>query len=111
MQGLRGRLHLRAQPTQEHMQGLRGRLHLRAQPREDQMQGLRGHLNLRAQPREKQVQGFMLCIFILYISILTHAPHSPPFPLGLDTATAVEGYMPVARPGAPSVHHLQYLYL
>jgi len=26
MQGLRGRLHLRAQPTEEHMQGLRGRV-------------------------------------------------------------------------------------
>jgi hypothetical protein len=32
-QGLRGHLHLRAQPTEEQMQGLRGRLHLRAQPR------------------------------------------------------------------------------
>ena len=27
-------------------------------------------------------------------------------PLGLDTATAVEGYMPVARPGTPSVHQV-----
>ena len=37
MQGLRGRLHLRAQPTEERMQGLRGRLHLRAQPTEGEV--------------------------------------------------------------------------
>ena len=34
MQGVRGHLHLRAQPTEEQVQGLRGRLHLRAQPSE-----------------------------------------------------------------------------
>jgi hypothetical protein len=37
---LRGRLHLRAQPSQEHLHGLRGRLHLRPPPSEDQVQGL-----------------------------------------------------------------------
>jgi len=46
-----------AQPTEEQVQGLRGRLHLRAQPREEHMQGLRGHLHLRAQPTQEQVQG------------------------------------------------------
>jgi hypothetical protein len=51
MQGLRGRLHLRAQPSEVHVQGLRGRLHLRAQPSEGAMQGLRGRLHLRAHAR------------------------------------------------------------
>ena len=37
---LRGRLHLRAQPSQEHLHGLRGRLHLRPPPSEEQVQGL-----------------------------------------------------------------------
>ena len=40
MQGLRGRLHLRAQPTQEQVCGLRGRLHLRPPPCDERMQGL-----------------------------------------------------------------------
>jgi hypothetical protein len=75
VQGLRGRLHLRAQPREDQVQGLRGitergahddddpfivltqglrgHLHLRAQPTEEQMQGLRGRLHLRAQPRSK----------------------------------------------------------
>ena len=35
-----GRLHLRAQPSEEQVRGLRGRLHLRAPPSEDHMQGL-----------------------------------------------------------------------
>jgi hypothetical protein len=37
---LRGRLHLRAQPSQEHLHGLRERLHLRPPPNEEQVQGL-----------------------------------------------------------------------
>jgi len=38
---LRGRLHLRAQPSQEHLHGLWGRLHLRPPPSEErQVQGL-----------------------------------------------------------------------
>ena len=49
MQGLRGRLNLGAQPTQERMHGLRENLHLRAQPQEELMQGPRGGLHLRAQ--------------------------------------------------------------
>jgi hypothetical protein len=57
MQGLRGHLHLRAQPTQERMQGLRGRLHLRAQPQEEQVRGLRGCLHLRIPSCEERVQG------------------------------------------------------
>ena len=40
MQGLRGCLHLRAQPPQEHLQGLRGRLHLRPPPIKEQVQRL-----------------------------------------------------------------------
>jgi hypothetical protein len=57
MQGLRGRLHLRAHPTEKQVQGLRGRVHLRAQPSEERMQGLRGRLHLRAQPSEERMQG------------------------------------------------------
>jgi hypothetical protein len=37
---LRGRLHLRAQLSQEHLHGLRERLHLRPPPNEEQVQGL-----------------------------------------------------------------------
>ena len=36
----RGRLHLRAQPSQEHLHGLRQCLHLRPPPNEEQVQGL-----------------------------------------------------------------------
>ena len=51
-------------------------------------------------------------IYMLSVYILTYAPPSPPLPtLGLDTATAVEGYMPVARLGTHSVHHLHTVYV
>ncbi len=56
VQGLRGRIHLRAQPSEGQMQGLRGSLHLRAQPSEEQVQSLRGRLHLRAQQSEEQMQ-------------------------------------------------------
>ncbi len=44
------------QPSEEQVQGLRGRLHLRAHQSEGPIQGLRGRLHLRAQPSEEQVQ-------------------------------------------------------
>ena len=56
MQGLRGRLHLQAQPSEEQVQGMRGHLHLRAQPSEEQMQGLWGRLHLRAQPSDELLE-------------------------------------------------------
>ena len=60
VRGLRGHLHLRAQPTEGPMQpGLWGRLHLRAQPSEEQVRGLRGSLHLRAQPTEGPMQGLL----------------------------------------------------
>jgi hypothetical protein len=49
-------------------------------------------------------------IYMLSVYILTYAPPSPPLPT-FDTATAVEGYMPVARLGTHSVHHLHTDYV
>ena len=49
---------------------------------------------------------------MLHVQILTRAPPFPPLlSLGARHSQAVEGYMPVARPGAPSVHHLQRVYV
>ena len=53
---------------------------------------------------EGRVYGRRLA-FVSVRTIKRHHHHH----LGLDTATAVEGYMPVTRPGAPSVHHLQHV--
>ena len=41
-------------------------------------------------------------LYVMYVHTNIHIALFSPFrPMGLDTATAVEGYMPVAQPGAP----------
>ena len=41
-------------------------------------------------------------LYVMYVHTNMHIALFSPFrPMGLDTATAVEGYMPVAQPGAP----------
>ena len=41
-------------------------------------------------------------LYVMYVHTNIHIALFSHFrPMGLDTATAVEGYMPVAQPGAP----------
>ena len=52
----------------------------------------------------------LLCIFILHVSILTHAlPSSPLLTFGARHSHCCGRLYACSRPGAPSVHHLQYM--
>ena len=76
---LRGRLHLRAQPSQEHLHGLRERLHLRPPPNEEQVQGLQG---IRVGGFDRALAGVIGGLAIRDQPRLTVATQSPRVYLG-----------------------------